>query len=412
MELPENVAVFPGVFFLLQYIVAAMKNLCLVLLLLMAASCLALDPAGISPVGGQRRIAPYVGEEKGNPWDTYPFAGSDTTLWFSAVCGDSSSVKVCLFRNWVPVLELEPGKDKVSGDEDLHHLMNGHLYTEFIDAGSSVVCRDGIEIYSSPCREFLVGLLEKGNNLYSLSRGESGRGFTLRKNGQILLVRDYGVVFGDFSEPSYAPGGALYEDEGHYYFSYAKPDGGYCLVKDGYEKDVEFPDRAYPLQDIRVWKGRAEAASWRLGYANWENSRLWHDDRDFIQTGDVSLPDGTHSAMMDVVRTGIYPLPDKDAVLYFRNGARMENHSLYGLVQDRDGRINVLNRFQKKEESLLDGRFSYFRPCCGKLTDKGMLLGLNPQKGDPLIVYRGRSWPLSWVDGSITAVDLEISPPS
>lgn len=388
-----------------------MKNLCLVLLLPLAASCVALDSAGVSPGGGQKRNAPYVEENEGNPWDSYPFAGSDTTLWFSAVCGDTSSVKVCLFRNWVPVLELEPGKDKVSVDEDLHHVLNGHLYTEFINAGASLVCRDGVEIYHSQYREFLVGLLENGGNLYSLSRGESGRGFTLRKNGQVLLARDYGVVFGDFSEPSYAPGGALYEDGEHYYFSYAKPDGGYCLVEDGYEKDVEFPGRVSPLQDIRVWKGRVEAASWRLGYADWENSRLWHDDRDFIQTGDVSLPYGVRSSMMDVVRTGIYPLSERGAVLYFRNGQRMEEQSLYGIIQDSIGRISVLNRLQENEESVPDGRYAYFRPCCGKLTDDGMLLGLNPKEGAPLIVYKGRSWPLSWIDGTITAVDLEISPP-
>ena len=412
MDSRGNCPVFPGLFFLLQHIVVAMKNFCLVLLLPLAASCVALDSAVVSPGEGQKRNAPYVEENEGNPWDSYPFAGSDTTLWFSAVCGDTSSVKVCLFRNWVPVLELEPGKDKVSVDEDLHHVLNGHLYTEFIDAGSSVVCRDGVEIYHSQYREFLVGLLENGGNLYSLSRGESGRGFTLRKNGQLLLARDYGVVFGDFSEPSYAPGGALYEDGEHYYFSYAKPDGGYCLVEDGYEKDVEFPGRVSPLQDIRVWKGRVEAASWRLGYADWENSRLWHDDRDFIQTGDVSLPYGVRSSMMDVVRTGIYPLSERGAVLYFRNGQRMEEQSLYGIIQDSIGRISVLNRLQENEESVPDGRYAYFRPCCGKLTDDGMLLGLNPKEGAPLIVYKGRSWPLSWIDGTITAVDLEISPPS
>lgn len=388
-----------------------MKNFCLVFLLLLAVSCIALDSAGVSPGGGQKRNAPYVEENEGNPWDGYPFAGSDTTLWFSAVCGDSSSVKVCLFRNWVPVLELQPGKDKVSADEDLHHVLNGHLYTEFIDTGSSVVCRDGVEIYRSQGREFLIGLLERGDDLYSLSRGLSGRGFTLRKNGQILLARDYGVVFGDFIEPSYAPGGALYEDGEHYYFSYSKPDGGYCLVEDGYEKEVEFPGRASPLQDIRVWKGRVEAASWRLGYVNWENSRLWHDDRDFIQTGDVTLSYGVRSAMMDVVRTGIHPLSESGAVLYFRNGQRMEEQSLYGVIQDGDGRIYVLTRLQNGD-TLIDGKFSCFRPCCGKLTDDGMLLGLNPRESHPLIVYRGRSWPLSWIDCTITAVDLEISPPN
>ena len=389
-----------------------MKNFCLVLLLPLVASCIALDSVGAFPGGGQKRSAPYVEENGGNPWDGYPFAGSDTTLWFSAVCGDSSSLKVCLFRNWVPVLELESGKDVVSADEDLHHVLNGHLYTEFVDARSSVVCRDGVEVYRSQGREFLIGLLERGDDLYSLSRGLSGRGFTLRKNGQVLLARDYGVVFGDFIEPSYAPGGALYEDGEHYYFSYSKPDGGYCLVEDGYEKEVEFPGRASPLQDIRVWKGRVEAASWRLGYVNWENSRLWHDDRDFIQTGDVTLPYGVRSAMMDVVRTGIHPLSESGAVLYFRNGQRMEEQSLYGVIQDSGGMIYVLNRLRENGESVPDGRYACFRPCCGKLTDEGMLLGLNPQEGVPLIVYRGRSWPLSWVDGTITAVDLEISPPS
>lgn len=389
-----------------------MKNFCLVFLLSLAASCISLEPAGIIPGAGQRRGAPYAVAEDGNPWDNYPFAGPDTTLWFSAVCGDTSARKVCLFKDWIPVLELEPGKDKVSEDEDLHHILNGHLYTEFVDGQSVVVCRDGVELYRSPAREFLVGLMEKRGDLYTLSRGLSGKGFMLRKNGQVLLARDYGTVFGDFNEPSYAPGGALYEDGGHYYFSYAAPDGGYRLVEDGYEKDVRFPDRVYPLQDIRVWKGRVEAASWRLGYVDWTDSHLWHDDRDFIQTGDAALPVGVRSAMMDVVRTGIHYLPDRGAVLYFLNGRRMDDGSLYGVVQDSDGRISVLNGLLDREEPVLDGRYACFLPCCGKLTGDGMLLALNPLEGSPLIRYRGRSWPVSWIEGCITAVDLQVSPPS
>ena len=381
-----------------------MKNLSMIIVPLLAAACNVINPeAGIAPGSGGKRdkaVGP-PGTEERMPWEDYPFVLSDTTLWFSAVVGDSVMREVCLYRNWEPVLSVPVASGAACDDTDLNHILNGNLYTECPSDDFTTVFRNGVELFSVPGREYLSGILERGRDIYSLSSGASGKGFILRKNGVVLLARDYGRLFGDLHEASYSPGGALYEDCGHYYFSYVCGDDNYYLVEDGREMLRSFPDRASPLQDIKIRNGLVEAASWRLGYVNWEDARLWHDGKVFVQTGDAFLPDKTSSGAMKVGWSSVELLPVSGAVLYY-NGRR----SLYGVSRDRTGIISI---YGDGRQEILEGRYSYFSPSCGKLLDDGMILALNPVDSPPMIWYRGKEWPVPWVDGTISEIQVDVS---
>lgn len=128
-----------------------------------------------------------------------------------------------LFKNDEPVLTLEGGsKQGTSLDPDMHHLMDGHLFTEYSDADRTTIKMDGKTLFSYYGREMLRGLLLEGEDVYTLGASRSGNGFSLRKNGVELLSRKEGTVLGRMAENPAYPGGALYRDHQHLCFCYSR----------------------------------------------------------------------------------------------------------------------------------------------------------------------------------------------
>lgn len=361
------------------------------------------------PEGGRRGPATADSTDVPDPWLGYPFLDSDTTLYVSAISRDTAGRTLYLLKNWKTALSLPVGEEFcISEDPDYSHILGGHLYTEFPHSGGTIVCRDGKEVLRISERKFLIGILEKGDDLYLLGSGPSGKGFTLWKNGSALLSRDSGTVFGDLLDPSYAPTGALYADSGHYWFAFCLDGGRYFVVKDGREEEVTFPDRASPYQDIKVRSGRVEAASWRSAYANWEDARLWHDGSVFVQCGDVELVPGfVLSGARRFDRSNIELLTMPGATIYYRSGL-----PLHGICQDGDGGLYVLECGTEEEDALLEGEYGYFRACQGLLLEDGFMLGLNPRKEAPFILYQGKKWPVGWLNADICGLEVEISPSS
>lgn len=170
------------------------------------------------------------------------------------------SGRVVLYRDSVRVLEIPAGPGSLASlDPDLHHLVDGHVYTESCTEDGTVIGLDGTELFSYPDRELLCGLLVEGTDVYTLGRNRSGSGFSLRRNGDILFSRPSGSVSAHFSARPDYPSGALYRDGGHMYFSYWQPYGTHrewYVVEDGSESRVDVPDdRVY---DIRVRDGDLE----------------------------------------------------------------------------------------------------------------------------------------------------------
>ena len=64
---------------------------------------------------------------------------------------------LALYRD-AECLQRIPCGDLVTYDADLHHLIDGHLYTECIRGANTVICRDGNELLVIPERVRLHGM--------------------------------------------------------------------------------------------------------------------------------------------------------------------------------------------------------------------------------------------------------------
>ena len=256
---------------------------------------------------------------------------TDTTVYFSAVrfpdgydwqrdtAYGSVAFELLLFKDFEQVLALPSGADACFvPDPDRHHLLGGHLYTERMADGQTRVGRDGIELFRFPGREYLVGLLEDGEDLYTLSRSARGSGFSFRKNGASLLVRTDGTPFGDLSDPSYGATGALYRDQDQVCFCFVAASlAGRTVfaVRDGQE--VPLDDQAGAVLDAKQLRGMVRILSPDYKGAQLLEGRLWASGDAFAVTGRFADgADGAFSGYLDATASRPKRLCGEEAVLY------------------------------------------------------------------------------------------------
>lgn len=154
------------------------------------------------------------------------------------------------------VLALEAGKGRaVSLDPDRHHFTGGHLYTECITELGTVYRRDGQTIHIAREREYVRGILARGEDLYVLSQRLDNGGFILRRNWKPLLTRDGGRLHGSAGDPAFGRSGALFPDLNRVCFFYEDPAGQWILVRDGKEEVVTLPPQLTHLYDISCIDG-------------------------------------------------------------------------------------------------------------------------------------------------------------
>ena len=237
--------------------------------------------------------------------DSLRLLKADTTLLFCAIrfpegydwqrdtAYGSVPFDLLLYKDFEPVLTLPSGPDACFvPDPDRHHLLSGHLYTERMADGTTRIGRDGTELFRFTGREYLVGLLEDGEDLYTLSRPAKGPGFTYRKNGYLLLNRADGTPFGDLSDPSYGATGALYRDQGRICFCFSAGTGGGragFAVLDGVESRLDALPAGALIRDLKMRKGEPRALLDTLRGYKVCDGRLWPEGTGSAVTGSFSL---------------------------------------------------------------------------------------------------------------------------
>jgi len=201
-------------------------------------------------------------------------AGMDTVVYMTAVAfpedynwqRDTSfggvAARIVLYRDGETVVEVPAGPGCIaSPDHDLHHLVNGRLYTEYCTSESTLIGRDGEVLFSYPGREFLCGLLVEGSDVYTLGQSRAGSGLSLRCNGRELFSSASGTPAAHISDRSDYPSGALYRDRGRLCFSYweTSADGSrtWFIVEDGKAAPVSVPD-GRTMYDIRLRDGEPD----------------------------------------------------------------------------------------------------------------------------------------------------------
>lgn len=272
----------------------------LFILFLLLSSCQLLDP----PLSmGQPR------EEHGGMVPSDVPAEPDTSLFVTALCFPASydwrkdslygrvECVLKLFRNGEEVLALAAGPGtKVSSSQDAHHVIDGHLYTEFQGSGGTTLSRDGEEIASWYGAERLCGLLVKDDVLHTLSYGAKGLVYR-RKGAEVLRVAD-GEPIGGFRQDTWEPTGALYEQDGRICFAFQAPREGRTtvfIVRDGEPEAVLSAVGAQAL-DARLLVGSPsviynrngvtrmthKGESWNLSYTS---EMLWEDAGAVLMNG-------------------------------------------------------------------------------------------------------------------------------
>ena len=112
---------------------------------------------------------------------------------------ESGAVKCSLsvYVDGIPKMKVPVGMDYEAGaDPDMHRIVDGYLFTDCSIGSETVIKKDGSFALRYPGREIICGLELKGDDIYTLGRNRDGDGFSLRKNGEPVVVRERGTLMG------------------------------------------------------------------------------------------------------------------------------------------------------------------------------------------------------------------------
>lgn len=340
-------------------------------------------------------------------------SGPDTTLYFTTVSfpedydwqRDSAwgavSFRITLYKDFEPVLSILSDTCRfIRPDPDLHHIIDGHLYTECTLGGSTVIACDGLEVLRLPGKELLRGLYPDDGGLYSLSQPRDGGGFSLRRDGEVIFMSGSGQLFGSMTDPSYGPGGALYRDRGSIRFCFREGNGSgmqyYSYTPDGDAVALNAPTGT--VNDMKSVSGMAVFATERAGSSSIEDSRV--------------LPTGTAKAVISGWIDGKFT----GTVREDGSGAREISpvkaavHSPETAVSDEGGMITL---WKGGDAVFVSDGACFFFPGCLSVSGDSYALGLTGRGSGPrpYMVRNGRTVPVD-VYGYIGDVELQVNLPS
>lgn len=158
---------------------------------------------------------------------------------------DEVRCSLVVFADGVPGMSVPVGDGyEVSADPDMHRVIGGNLYTFHSKEGKTVMRRNGAPLFRYDGDEALVDMAVRDDGVYVLAHKRSGKGFTFRKDGKILLERFAGETFG-----------RLWEDGDSLCFAFMQP----VAMADGMDSRyyVAFDSSVVPVrihdETVRVW---------------------------------------------------------------------------------------------------------------------------------------------------------------
>lgn len=380
------------------------------------AACTPLDEP---PAGGDFRrpdpdplpVVPDTPEPPAPVPDTVLYCSAvrfpDDYDWQRDTAYSSVPFELLLYRDGTPVLTLAWDPEACFGpDPDRHHLLGGHLYTERMSGAQTRVGRDGEELFHFDGREFLVGLLPDGDDLYTLSRKTAANGgFSYRKNGVVLLESDGGKPFGDLSDPSYSPTGALYRNGGAIVFCYQE-GAEIRLVRNGVAETLKDPYLPGTVLDCKLRDGRETLLQAACCGVLLRTGRIWFHEAGSAVTGYffAGRIRGFSGWMDGLTDTFPRQLCQGEAVLYYGpEGA-------FAVAADAAGQVRWYGP-DGAGSAELPARF--FSPKCATPAGGRLVLALTPLDASlpPRLVWGTRERQIC-VNGYVSAVAVELSLPA
>lgn len=106
-----------------------------------------------------------------------------------------------VYANGVPMMKVPAGDAyETSSAPDMHRMIDGDLYTDYSSDSTTVIKKNGKLLFRYPGREMMVGMAIDGDDVYTLGQSRSGRGFSYRKNGELLFEHPSGRLFDHFEK--------------------------------------------------------------------------------------------------------------------------------------------------------------------------------------------------------------------
>ena len=338
--------------------------------------------------------------------------------------------ELVLFRNGEQVCACNVGYDEhVSADPDMHRIIGGRLFSDFSSDSETIILCDGHESFRYPGREAIYGILVKDGAVWTLGQNRSGRGITLRKNGNVVFSDSEGLSFGRLGESP----GSLFVNKGKVCFYYYRQESGAVadnrrcfIVEDRLATEIVIQQRFSTIMDICSIGG------------------------DMVMVG---LPEG-HTGVLSVYESGrlsSFPMNGYDRIgscrivpsgkgEYLLHGrcVQISNGALNDFVCDRTGRFDYFSSTNSQIEVyaggghriivrgltlynwiliILDGasrqipgKFRMISRRCGYLLGDDFFLGLNPSDAGSspfILTSSGGKYPFSF-NGFLTEVNITL----
>ena len=339
--------------------------------------------------------------------------------WHRDTAAGASSCELLLYKDMELAAVYHTGPQfLISTDPDTHHLIGGHLYTEYVTDAETVVGRDGEELFRYAGRELLLGILPFGSSVYTVGRRRSGDICTFRKNGELLLQMEDCRIFGDFGSSAYGRTGALYRDGDHFCFCYQDLSGKCWKVVDGQKSKVSVPSSAGRTVDVKIHDGKeyimyeatlgsnikTPSRTYSLGPVGWSSGGIVFCDGALFAAGNRY---NKTNGIMAVEEGAAYVNPSVEGIFF---GAPA--FFIYGLKSEAWAVIAEGDGFTVQEgEDVLYGIPSayIFTRDCAQATEGGFLIGVTPRaKGaKPYLLFEDEEYVVN-INGYITSVAMEI----
>ena len=309
-----------------------------------------------------------------------------------------------LYRNDSLLLRIPTGV-LASPDADMHHFIQGHLYTQFRSGGRTILARDGEPLLELEHEAILAGLLPLNGKLYTLWRNRGGDGFSLLEGDSKLFSRSRGQPLGGMALGAYAPYGSLYPDLGKPCFCYRNGSDWY-VVRETQESTVNKPQgTVYDMRSIdgKVFTFYMEGSK---AYFHFKETLLNYSlpQNKNSQTGYIYTDNGIPYCV-GIAYSGVN-MSDNYCLAGFLTGqsitlpgsdiSRIAANPLTLMFFSPDGVAGYYS--QSTGIKYLDGRFYHLSPYAGTRLNGKLYLALNPMEN-------GRK-PLIWKDGEIQELDL------
>ena len=118
--------------------------------------------------------------------------------WHSDVASGAVKCSLRVYMDSKLIMKVPVGDEyEVASAPDMHRIIDGHLYTDYSTAETTVIKKDGVELFRYQGRERMCGMSVVNENLFTLGESRDGSGFSYRKNGQEIISRTKGSVLSD-----------------------------------------------------------------------------------------------------------------------------------------------------------------------------------------------------------------------